>query len=294
MTSSPNRKSANALQSRDRGTEVVDENEKTSVVARLQSLNPKRLVALYRSFLENYCRYASSASNQDKLLKVLQYSLLMIARFWLQKRGRRSGALTKLSGEINWARYILRFLGLPAALEAARSGSWAKSSVLGKAMAWSMILYYPLEYAAYLRWQAPGVLTTSPLYSDKGLAAKASALSCGFWAAYIVLDSARGMITLSNIQSDSKEGGVPEDDQERSRDHECRMERLQLVRNACFLLPSVHWSLPKWDTDPWLPADLVNVLMWLESVVCLGQSVVQQRYTNSLLVEGEDTKEKEE
>jgi hypothetical protein len=46
-----------------------------------------------------------------------------------------------------------------------------------------------------------------------------------------------------------------------------RNVELQLLRNALFVLPTIHWSLPNWDVDPWLPAPLVNTLMWLESLV---------------------------
>jgi hypothetical protein len=49
--------------------------------------------------------------------------------------------------------------------------------------------------------------------------------------------------------------------------------QLQLVRDLLFTLPAIHWSLPHWDTDPWLPEPIVNTLMWLESVVCMVQSI---------------------
>jgi hypothetical protein len=36
-------------------------------------------------------------------------------------------------------------------------------------------------------------------------------------------------------------------------------------------LPCINWSLPNWDIDPMLPENVVNGLMWLESIVCLYQ-----------------------
>ena len=49
--------------------------------------------------------------------------------------------------------------------------------------------------------------------------------------------------------------------------------RLQILRDLLFTLPAIHWSLPNWDTNPWLSEPIVNTLMWLESVVCMYQGV---------------------
>ena len=52
-----------------------------------------------------------------------------------------------------------------------------------------------------------------------------------------------------------------------------RSWRLQMMRDALFAIPALQWALPNWDTDPWLPTPLIHTLMWLESVVCMYQSV---------------------
>lgn len=200
-------------------------------------------------FLQSYVQFTSSTFKQDKLLKIVQYSLWMLSRFY---RNTTRESLLKLSFEISWARYVTRLLGLPAAIEACRSGSWANNKTLGKAMAWTMVAYYPLEHLAYLKWQTPKWIT--PGEKNNRLASKASAWSCRFWFAYIALDVVRSCVALKN---------APETRQS---------ERLQLLRNLFFSLPAFHWSLPKWDTDPLLSEETANGLMWLESIVCMYQA----------------------
>jgi hypothetical protein len=182
----------------------------------------------------------------------------MISRFYKRE------ALVKLSGDISWARYLTRFLSFPVALEAALSGSWGGSGnqnkSLGKAMAWAMLAYYPLEHLSYLKWQAPDLFSKTKQSSR--LAEKASAWSCRFWWAYALLDLIRSKRALQQQQQ-----------QDNTAITSRRTERLQIVRNALFFLPMIHWSLPNWDRDPWLSPEAVNGLMWLESVVCFYQGM---------------------
>lgn len=209
--------------------------------------------------LQAYVKFTSSAANQDKILKVFQYSLWLLARF--HSKSYRS-ALEKLSDEICWTRYVNRFFGFPASVDGALSGSWASPKVLGKALAWTMIGYYPLEHLAYLKWRVPEICF--PGRSDSSLATKASAWSCRFWLAYIVLDILRSTVVLpSSVEKDDDK--VPLE--------ASQTERLQIVRNVLFFLPAVNWSLPKWDTDPLLSTGVCNTLMWLESVACLYQGL---------------------
>lgn len=206
----------------------------------------------WKKFLQAYSTYVGNSYNQDKLIKTIQYSLWMISRFY---GGSIREALTKLSGELLWARYATRLVALPTALEGIQSGSWGSPQALGKAMAWSMLLYYPLEHIAYVKWKAPQLGGGGP----HRLAEQASAWSCRCWVAYIVLDMVRSTLALRpSLQ--------PSSDTQRN-------ERLQLVRNALFVLPAVSWSLPHWDTQPWLSDITFNSLMWLESIVCMYQSI---------------------
>jgi hypothetical protein len=128
-----------------------------------------------------------------------------------------------------------------------------------------MIGYYPLEHLAYLKWKVPDIYL--PSRSDSRLAAKASAWSCRFWFAYIVLDIVRSTFALPSTSNNN------EKEEEKVSNTASRTERLQILRNALFFLPAVNWSLPKWDIDPLLSPEVCNGLMWLESVVCMYQGV---------------------
>jgi hypothetical protein len=219
-------------------------------------------------------------------------------------------SLLSLSGEISWTRYLLRCFGLPVALEGADSGSWvADSKRLGRTMAWTMVAYYPLENLAYVLWKAPKLPVhhvlpervllgsptrpgqTSAAYDPARFASKASAWSCRFWLAFIVLDVARSVMALQQLQATAAQEAAAEngrnsdsnddDDgtrtlaatQKKKQAAMVRTERLQLVRNFLYMVQAIQWSLPNWDTQPWLPTDVVNGLCWLESIVGMYQTV---------------------
>ena len=93
--------------------------------------------------LKAYVKFSSSPYNQDRVLKVAQYALWLISRFYIKST---RNALEKLSDEVMWARYINRFFGLPSAIEAAQTGDYGSPKALGKAMAWMFIGYYPCEH----------------------------------------------------------------------------------------------------------------------------------------------------
>lgn len=291
----------------------------------------KKYCALLKSFLLQYLQYISSPARQEAILKTTQYTLWLLSRFYQGKNSNKTSnfveSLAELSGELSWARYVLRFFGLPAAMEGVNSGSWASETNLGKAMAWTMVFYYPLEHLAYLAWKAPmtrwipsnasGVAATrwnpfgakssssassdststcssSELMTSSQIAGKASAWSCRFWFAYLVLDIARSMLALQKVQQSNSNSTDSDNDKKKpamngdqnSQDDEnqtteltpaqtslIRTERLQLVRNFLYLLPAIHWSLPNWDTKPWLSNDVVNGLCWLEAVVTVYQGI---------------------
>jgi hypothetical protein len=208
--------------------------------------------------LQAYIKNTSSAGNQDKILKVVQYSLWLLSRFYSKAT---RAAFAKLSDEVSWARYVNRFLGFPAAVEAARSGSWGSPKSIGKLMAWMMVGYYPLEHIAYLGWKTPDICF--PNSTESRLGAKASAWSCRFWLGYILVDIVRSTIALSEKEKVDEETSLAV----------VRTERLQHLRNILYVLPALNWSLPNWDTRPLLKPVVCNTLMWLESVVCLYQGI---------------------
>jgi hypothetical protein len=274
------------------------------------NLSCNKIINSSRVLLHKYLAFINSPSRREAIMKLVQYTLWMLSRYHYTKNTRQQQhktsamgeSLAVLSGEISWARYLLRFFGLPASLEGIDSGSWAADSkLLGKAMAWTMVGYFPLEHIAYLYWKAPKVQwmpsvspwgmwrrgsigdaeNVCPAPSD--IAAKASAWSCRFWFAYIVLDIARSMIVLKREKAEIDEkkkaigqkdgnGNVDGSDQE-EQNAVVRYERLHILRNALYVLPAIHWSLPNWATDPWLPDDVVYGLCWVESVVGIYQAV---------------------
>jgi hypothetical protein len=308
-------------------------------------LKYRHCAIIFKSFLSKYLRYISSPTRQEAILKTLQYSLWLLSRVYSkfpnsitsikdnETKQNVTESLAALSGELSWARYILRFFGFPAALEGIESGSWASSSKwLGKAMAWTMIGYYPLEHLAYLQWKAPkvqwipinssnnavatiwnpfghsrqrnatvSVVKNEICPADGGnstltssqIASKASAWSCRFWVAFLVLDVARAVMELQRIrQLRSANNGTTkgkhdvEIQENGDTNEDCgdvltideyasvvRSERLQLTRSLLYILPAINWSLPNWDSKPWLSTDVVNGLCWVEALVGLYQGI---------------------
>jgi hypothetical protein len=286
-----------------------------------------KFIDMFQTFLSQYIAYIQSPARQEAILKTVQYTAWLLSRFYAKSNTKNKNnqlvaeSLAKLSGELLWTRYVLRFFGLPAALQGAQTGNWAASKPLGKAMAWTMIGYYPLEHLAYLYWKAPDIhwiplnnypfgwkrrnsstdvndtcsATTTysgPYLSSSHLASKASAWSCRFWFAYIVLDIARSVMALKEAQRNNNSMAVSKTKAQQngekntqysdsSNDHPddpqqqlmIRSERLQIVRNILYALPALSWSLPDWDTNPWLSSDFVNGLFWAEAVVTMYQGI---------------------
>lgn len=153
-------------------------------------------------FLADYVQFTSSAVHQDRGLKLLQWTL------WLAsiKKNKQSKGLRELSTHFSFARYALRLYGLPACLEAAKRGSWGgvqykddkRIGLLGKCMAWSMAVYYPLEHAAYIQWMAPSIFS-------KNSAAKLSAYSCRAWLAYLVAEMVQSVLKLKEMHQQKEQ-----------------------------------------------------------------------------------------
>lgn len=161
-------------------------------------------------FLVDYVKFTSSAINTDRSLKLMQWTI------WLASYIKKSKGLQKLSTDLSFARYALRLLGLPASIEAARTGSWGDSSgsssnpwihKLGRLMAWSMIGYYPLEHVAYLRWTSPQLLPGRN-------AEKMSAYSCRFWLVYIVADMTKSILKCKELLRRRSELAADDDTEE--------------------------------------------------------------------------------
>jgi hypothetical protein len=223
-------------------------------------------------FLVQYNTFVSSSANQDKGLKFVQWSLWLLSRLHPGKKQ----ALLKCSFDVSFARYLLRFYGMPSALEAVRNSSWEDSSsslgrTSGKLMAWSMLVYYPLEHVAYLKWTSPELLPSS-LNANRF-----SAYSCRFWLMYLVAELVQGSVRLRRLYHEQM---LSEDSREESNctrreqvQASIASEQIQILRSALFTLPCLHWSLPNWDRDPWLSDGVCNGINWVESVVSLYQAI---------------------
>jgi hypothetical protein len=223
-------------------------------------------------FLETYVQFMKTPVHQDQTLKLLQYILWFTSRFYLFQQGRQS--LLKFSYDISFARMALRLLGGPVALQAYRTNGWALHShkygnvykVLGKILAGSMVGYYPAEGLAYMHWMMPQWLA-------RGRSAEVlSSWSCRCWVAYICAETCQNVLQWKECHEQETTCGIT------TKTHKRSQIELQLARNALFILPAIHWSLPEWDVKPWLNTNLVNGLMLGESLVHLYQSIQQFQY----------------
>lgn len=245
-------------------------------------------IFLSQNILSHYNKFIASAANQDKGLKLLQWTLWLFSKVY-NKKGK---ALMKTSTDISFARYILRLYGLPTAIEAIQNKTWEDASsglpgrITGKLMALSMIFYYPLEHLAYIRWTSPEVLP------GRTTANKLSAYSCRCWLLYLLAEMIQSMVRLKHLYASQrkllKDGSCDEEPNQDDSDEKSRLELqrsiqnewIQMSRSALFTLPCFHWSLPNWDTKPWLSESVCNGLMWAESMVSMYQAL--RSYRSSL------------
>jgi len=265
--------------------------------------------AFLRRWLTFYVKFAGSAGNQDKLLKILQWSLWLMAHTGPSSFSNNVNTISKqqwmsrISDQVSWARYVTRLLGFPVAVEAALTDSWTldKSSpvyrTIGKLLAYSMVGYHPTEMVAYLQWQKPAPPASSSAVADyqgelkkkwwQAPPATWSYISCRFWLVYIAAELTQCILQWRELRARklALEEAKKQDSSTAGDKSSCSIPdlnaqlanvQLQTVRNALFLLPCIHWSLPKWDTQPWLRPYTVNALMWGEAVVSLYQAIQNQ------------------
>jgi hypothetical protein len=270
----------------------------------LQSQSQPALQRL-RRFLKFYVTFVASATHQDQALKVLQWTLWLLSTSCSPSRSQFRSILRKYYLDIGYVRFGTRLLGLPSAIEAVLSGSWAVTNTqnhpglhrqLGRILATSMLGYYPLEHTAYALWMMPPNSTLAYKHQVNRTAERLSAWSCRFWLLYIVAETTQCALQWKELRKEQQEllqqkvdGDYDSDDNERIKLRAAALQnavtntQLQLSRNALFFLPCIHWALPNWDRDPWLPERFVNSLMWTESVISLYQSVRRQPAMAALL-----------
>jgi hypothetical protein len=80
-------------------------------------------------FLQGYTSFMTQSVNQDRGIKLLQWTLWLFSHLTHDRTNTAvKTSCRKLFNEFSFARYVLRLLGLPPALEATRSGSWGVTS----------------------------------------------------------------------------------------------------------------------------------------------------------------------
>ena len=264
------------------------------------------LVHGVRLVLKSYTQYMAVAGNPDKGLKFLQYTLWFashICRSASTVPSRRpigtfanvSLFFSKLSSHLSLTRCGLRLLEFPVALEALVHNSWMVQSrtlssshfagwdnILGRLLAMSMCLYYPMEHIALFH----SVVATRRLPNSEKLRPPQewwSMWSCRRWLAFTVLELFQCALQCHelrqeqkralSIQSNKPEDVSPSSDVNIDQNHKAQRHlQLQVLRNILCTLPALHRSLPHCDTKPWLPPTSVQFLLWLESLVCVYQS----------------------
>jgi len=250
-----------------------------------------------RRWLTFYVTFCGSPTNQDILLKVLQWSLWMMAHTGELLHNQNKQWISRISEQLSYARYAMRLLGFPMALEAALTNSWAldKSStvyrVIGKILAYSMAGYYPTEMVAYLQWLAPdaaadGSSATAEPSKKWNIPDTWSHISCFFWFVYVVAELTQCILQWLDLRA--KKWCL---EKAKKRDNDTTTTvcssvselsnqliniRLQTARNTLYLLPSFYYSFPNWVTRPWLRPYTVSALMWCEAVVSLYQAIWNQ------------------
>jgi Peroxisomal biogenesis factor 11 (PEX11) len=269
-----------------------DDNEwKHDTVTSSNKISPADFVKEWLAF---YVRFTTTAGNQDKVLKTLQWSMWLVAGILatILQHSDLSAWLQQLSVNISYARYVTRLLGMPTALEAALSGSWSTSSqnealnriykIIGNILAYSMVAYYPTEHMAYALWVKPP--EREPALRHYWSPEKWFYISCRFWLAYLVAELVQCFLQWRELRAqqanllhakktDDSYYGRELDTSGVDLDAQLLNTVLLGLRDILVLIPCIHWSLPNWDTQPWMPVYIINSLMWAESIACLYQAL---------------------
>mmetsp|Transcript_14704 Transcript_14704/g.40651 ORF Transcript_14704/g.40651 Transcript_14704/m.40651 type:complete len:330 (-) Transcript_14704:1389-2378(-) len=225
-------------------------------------------------FLAKLVRFFATSSGKERTMKLVQYMLWFLSHYYCSGQTRTS--LENLSGEVLWARYVLRFFGWPSAIQAARTNCWAPGRI-GRLLAWSMVAYFPLEHAAYLHWKAPQLMRSS---RPSQVANTLSAWSCRFWMVYIMVDTYRALRSLQDLQrvqqqQQFNDASSPLDSSHDYDDHgtaiQIQNERIGLLRNFLSCVPAYHWSFDTGESG--VSNVTVKGMMLTDAVVGFYQEV---------------------
>ena len=285
-------------------------NTKNSNILNIETTQIKRQIDY---FFNQYAKFTDKSLYTERGLKLVQWTIWLLSV--LTKNNQRfhqtlSPSLRKIYNDLSMMRYVLRFYGLPPALDAAiwKPGSWAGSPPYGNSwkdgrivklanvMAWSMTFYHPLEHLAFVKWNMPNIFRRID-------GNKMSAWSCRLWLVYIVADGVSAVLKNCELreykqnlimsqqeqETKVKQQKLKEDVTENKMvvrhddvdDNKCvnvdkniTLNMLQIIRNVFFAPPCLNWSLDKWATDPLLSENVVNGMSLVEAIVCLYQTFI--------------------
>jgi len=260
-------------------------------------------------FFSYYYNWTGKTITTERGIKLVQWASWFISQLAKQikdddghYRQNVSPMFRKLYNDLNTMRYVMRFYGLPGAIEGAISGSYAggewqdrRIHSLAKFMAVIMIPYHPLEHLAWVSWNMPKLKFVKKYNGNK-----LSAWSCRCWFVYIITDWVSSY--LKNVELRERRqaliSGEKRDDQASTAekplnsnamnvrssnilklqsqldelDRSIDINKLQMIRCALFAGPCYSWSLDNWDTNPWLSENVGNGLCFAEAITCVYQS----------------------
>lgn len=242
-------------------------------------------------FLKLYCKWSSSALQQERGIKLLQWSLWIFSQ--ITKNSEKfpkdlSPSLRKVYSDLSIMRYFLRLYGMPLALEAIRTGSWSggewkdrKIRKLSSFMAWNMLIYHPLEHVALAQW-------TMPRLFPKLDGNRFSAWSCRFWMMFIAADCVSALLKnrelrkrknfmLNSLNKKEHDNNRAEYEEVESLEKSIFLNKIQILRCALFTPPCINWSMPKWAEEPILSENVVNGFSFAEAVAAMYQSLLSFR-----------------
>jgi hypothetical protein len=236
-------------------------------------------------FLSSYCKWTSSSTLTERGIKMLQWTAWLLSQLTKNKYKVLSPSIRKLYADLSMMRYVLRLYGMPAAIEGVRSGSWSGGSwkdarihKLAKLMAYSMVIYHPLEHIAWAKWTMPKLIPSSRVDGNR-----LSAWSCRFWIVFIFADLISSILKNRELEErkqlliSSKSNGVDEAKdgalEQRTIEKAVFMNKLQIIRNIFFTGPCISWAGNEWATNPLLTENWCNGLSFAESVTCMYQSI---------------------
>ncbi len=236
------------------------------------------------NFLGAYCKWSASSTLTERGIKMAQYTVWLFSRLTQDKHKVFSTSLRKVYSDLSMMRYVLRLYGMPEAIAGVRAGGWSGGNwkdkrihTLGKVMAYSMVIYHPLEHIAWAQWTMPKLISKRRVDGNKF-----SAWSCRFWLCFIVADLISSVLKNKELEERKRllaNETVPSGrtdsitTEQQTIDKAIYMNKLQIVRNIFFTPPCMSWSGDEWATNPLLSENWINGLSFAEALTCMHQSI---------------------